>query len=67
MTLTAAGYRLAWQDGQISEHHLSLALAEPSHDWTPAQLLQFLDQPVASAHGLPLLEDMAKAEMLIIR
>ncbi|WP_339081640.1 DUF2309 domain-containing protein [Pseudomonas sp. TMP9] len=65
LTLTAADYRLAWQDGQISEHHLSLALAETSHDWTPAQLLQFLDQPVASAHGLPLLEDMAKAEMTV--
>jgi uncharacterized protein YbcC (UPF0753/DUF2309 family) len=65
LTLTAADYRLAWQDGQISEHHLGLALAETSQDWTPAQLLQLLDQPAGSAQGLPLLEDMAKAEMTV--
>ena len=61
LTLTAADYRQAWQDGQISERHLGLALAETSQPWTPAQLLVFLDQPVDSDQRLPLLEDMAES------
>ncbi|MDO9616477.1 MAG: DUF2309 domain-containing protein [Pseudomonas sp.] len=65
LTLTAADYRTAWQTGQINQHHLDLALAETSHPWTPPQLLQLLDQPAVTAQGLPLLEDMAKAEMKV--
>lgn len=61
LTLTAADYRLAWQDGQITERHLSQALAETAQPWTPAQLLEFLDQPADSDQRLPLLEDMAES------
>ena len=65
LTLSAADYRAAWQNGQINQQHLTRALAETAHTWSPEQLLQFLDQPAESAQTLPLLEDMAKAEIAV--
>ncbi|SFU05060.1 YbcC family protein [Pseudomonas marincola] len=65
LTLSAADYRAAWQNGQINQQHLTRALAETAHTWTPEQLLQFLDQPAEPAQTLPLLEDMAKAEIAV--
>jgi uncharacterized protein YbcC (UPF0753/DUF2309 family) len=65
LSLTAADYRLAWQQGQIAEHHLALAVAETALEWTPAQLLQLLEEPPTSAQGLPLLEDLAESAITL--
>lgn len=65
LTLSAADYRLAWQEGQIAERHLRLALAETSLEWTPLQLLQCLDQPSDAAQSLPLLEDLVGTEIAL--
>ncbi|MBA4681582.1 DUF2309 domain-containing protein [Pseudomonas sp. MDMC216] len=59
MTLSAADYRNAWQEGRIGAHHLQQALAEQADTWTTAQLLQALEMPPEVKNGLPLLEDLA--------
>ncbi|MCK1791711.1 YbcC family protein [Pseudomonas violetae] len=63
MTLSPADYRLAWQEKLIAERHLYLSLSEASLNWTPTQLLQFLDEPLDSFQGMPLLEDMANTDI----
>ncbi|WP_145009157.1 YbcC family protein [Pseudomonas oryzihabitans] len=60
LTLSAADYRQAWQDGTLAERHLRQALAEHDGAWTPAQLLQALQAPEEEGQGLPLLEDLAE-------
>jgi len=60
LTLDAADYRQAWQDGTIAERHLHQALSEYGGAWTPAQLLQALSVPEKAGQGLPLLEDLAE-------
>jgi uncharacterized protein YbcC (UPF0753/DUF2309 family) len=65
LTLTAADYRAAWEEARIAERHLQQALAETSLAWTPAQLLQLLHESPSRTPGLPLLEDMAEAEITL--
>ncbi|KUM44702.1 YbcC family protein [Pseudomonas sp. EpS/L25] len=60
LTLGAADYRQAWQDGTIARRHLRQALAEQGGAWTPEQLLQALDAQEEAALVLPLLEDLAE-------
>ncbi len=55
LTLSAADYRSAWQEGRISEHHLQQALAEQAESWNTPQLLQVLEMPPEANAGLPLL------------
>ena len=59
LTLSAADYRSAWQEGRIGAYHLQQALAEQAETWTTAQLLQALEMPPEANAGLPLLEDLA--------
>lgn len=60
LTLGAADYRQAWQDGTIAERHLRQAVAEQGGAWTPELLLQALSASEESAQVLPLLEDLAE-------
>ncbi len=65
LTLAADDYRRAWADGQISERHLLQVLRDNPQGRTPADLLQTLQAEDEQAHGLPLLEDMADAEIAL--
>lgn len=60
LTLDAADYRRAWQDGRIAERHLQRALAEQGASCKPVRLLEALDAPAEVGQGLPLLEDLAE-------
>ena len=60
LTLSAADYRRVWQDGTLTERHLHQALTECGMAATTVQLLEALDAPEESGHGLPLLEDLAE-------
>ena len=60
LTLSAADYRSAWQEGRIGAHHLQQALTEQAEPWTIAQVLQALEMPPEANAGLPLLEDLAE-------
>ncbi|TCQ92564.1 YbcC family protein [Pseudomonas sp. JUb52] len=60
LTLDAADYRRAWQDGRIAERHLRRALAEQGESCKPVRLLEALDAPAEVGQGLPLLEDLAE-------
>lgn len=60
LTLSAADYRQAWQDGRIAERHLQQALAEQGESCKPARLLEALDASAETCPGLPLLEDLAE-------
>ncbi|MDR8017709.1 YbcC family protein [Ectopseudomonas guguanensis] len=65
LTLAAEDYRQAWAQGQIGEHHLHQVLIDNPHGWTVADLLQALQAADEEGRGLPLLEDMADAEIAL--
>lgn len=65
LTLAAADYHQAWASGEIGEHHLQQVLADEAHGWTVAQLVQALQDMDEDARGLPLLEDIADAEIAL--
>ncbi|WP_395504283.1 YbcC family protein [Ectopseudomonas hydrolytica] len=65
LTLDAQAYRQALQEGHLDDRHLQQALDEAGSSWTPAQLLHLLPAQDAEACGLPLLEDMADAEIAL--
>ncbi|SFI57887.1 hypothetical protein SAMN05216206_2454 [Pseudomonas guineae] len=65
LTLTATDYRAAWEEARIAERHLQQALTETSLAWTPEQLLQLLHESPSNSQRLPLLEDMAEAQITL--
>nr|WP_288355870.1 DUF2309 domain-containing protein [uncultured Pseudomonas sp.] len=65
LTLNAEDYRQAWTSGAIGERHLQQALEGDSRGWTLQHLLQALQGADDEARGLPLLEDMADADIAL--